>query len=190
MLLQKLSIFKVCLKYTWVILPKYAWSTLQISITIQVCFKYPAIILQVYFKCTSSIFIRHHTLSIFKYTLSIFQLHFKYTPSILQSIQLKRKKYTSGDITLRWINLRKKFGWWNFNARSYIAMDQIFAGNIKINKNWNITATLLYYPEKYQVRPWVCIFNQWSGGLTYNLLAEVSIFNQTWCPTFLSYLRK
>ena len=49
--------------------------------------KYTLSILQIYWKYTSKLCL--------KYTSSILEAYFKYTSSILQSIELQKKKYTS-----------------------------------------------------------------------------------------------
>ena len=84
--------------------------------------KYTLSILQIYWKYTSKAYL--------KYTSSILKAYFKYTSSILQPVELQKKKYTS---SLCYFNKRSTF------EAHFVKLNQYFNVNLSILLKLQVT---------------------------------------------------
>ena len=91
----------------------------------EVCFKYTSNILEVYFQSIFEVYFKY-TRSILrvylKHTSNMHQVHFEYTSSILQPVELLRKKYTS---SLYYFDKRSTF------EAHFVKLNQHFNVNLK-----------------------------------------------------------
>ena len=55
--------------------------------------KYTLSVFQIYWKCTSKVYLKYTSKVYLKYISSILEAYFKYTSTIIQPIELQKKKY-------------------------------------------------------------------------------------------------